>query len=488
METQPEETRTCSNSKHPMSGNSTVSPYPKDKVPKSLFYKTPNDTNSKILKTCFHCRERKVKNNLTMKTKRRDLASKSIGNALQYCLSDCHTRKISIYEKDKVPASHFRKDASDPKSEIYKFCCDCRKYYNDKRNEVITTLKNKKLENENFICCPSQKHDKASHYPREEVPKEMFRKYPEDSRSPLFDNCSDCRNHSNRLNTESKKKRIESIDTDSFFCNGCNQPHFNTNRATNLDGSISASCISCKSRNLNNKHETKNILKMVKLEFIYKNECSCQKCKNVYLKSENRLSVVEIPTYEKDGVRYIKYQNVEYISREFLAKFEEFLELRVLEFDHLSEKEQRDRGLLKENDVYVPKKSSVCDLMSEDSIRLESLKTEVICSRCHVEETIRRKISNKPLNIASQEKMDYVNNLKRKGCSCCGFYDTNLHRFLEFDHLDPHEKIDCISKMVKSNDYNLQDVISETDEKITRILCRFCHALHTSFQIQEGII
>ncbi len=40
METQPEETRTCSNSKHPMSGNSTVSPYPKDKVPKPPMIQT----------------------------------------------------------------------------------------------------------------------------------------------------------------------------------------------------------------------------------------------------------------------------------------------------------------------------------------------------------------------------------------------------------------------------------------------------------------
>jgi len=32
------------------------SPYPKDKVPIILFYKDPNNLESKIFKTCFHCR------------------------------------------------------------------------------------------------------------------------------------------------------------------------------------------------------------------------------------------------------------------------------------------------------------------------------------------------------------------------------------------------------------------------------------------------
>ena len=66
------------------------------------------------------------------------------------------------------------------------------------------------------------------------------------------------------------------------------------------------------------------------------------------------------------------------------------LEVRVIEFDHLPEKDQRERGLLLFNEKFIPKKSGVNEQGSETSIRLEALKCQHLCILCHTIKTIER--------------------------------------------------------------------------------------------------
>ena len=218
------------------------------------------------------------------------------------------------------------------------------------------------------------------------------------------------------------------------------------------------------------------------------NKCSCMKCNKIFLQpEEGKFQVQEFPTYLKDNIRYIKYENVEYDVENFFRAHEKLLELRILEYDHLTEEEQRERGLLKEGDIFVPKMNDISQLTSDDAIEVEIRKVQLLCSRCHVEETKKRE-TGRPATGLTLLKLNYVNNLKKEGCSICGFYDPELHRFLDFDHLDPPNKVESISHMVYSYDYSLEDVIKETDKSVTRIACRFCHTIHTSWQIEQGII
>lgn len=273
------------------------------------------------------------------------------------------------------------------------------------------------------------------------------------------------------------------MNDDEFYCPHCHTIKSVKEKGTNLDGSESTCCIQCKSISHERMAANKNRLIRIKTETVLKNKCSCVKCKKIYLSPEDgTLKVIGLSTYEKDRILYVKYQDTEYLVELFLEKFQHLLELRILEFDHLTEKEQRERGLLKETDVFVPKREMISQLTSDASIELELLKVQLLCSKCHLEETIEREIGiRKPAGVVLK-KSNYVNELKKEGCSSCGFYDPNLHRFLEFDHLNPDEKEESIAEMIMNYSYDLNDIIKETDKKVTRILCKFCHTIHTSNQ------
>jgi ferredoxin len=258
----------------------------------------------------------------------------------------------------------------------------------------------------------------------------------------------------------------------------------------NLNGEKSVSCKKCVIDRKIYMESVVEFKKEVKKGIIRKNGCSCEICKKIYLKPETDNSgVVELSTYEIDDISYVIYKDQEYRVDDFLDEFEEVLELRILEHDHLTEEEQRERGLLGENDIFVPKKCNVSVLQGEESTRLETAKTQLIDSKCHLGETKRRAGETLyPRSKFYEEKLAYVNNLKCKGCSVCGFYDPDLLRFLDFDHLDVEKKVDSVAEMVDDRNYSMEDLIKETDESITRILCKFCHAIHTDGQRKAGII
>lgn len=43
--------------------------------------------------------------------------------------------------------------------------------------------------------------------------------------------------------------------------------------------------------------------------------------------------------------------------KDIIKLFHDELEINIIELDHLPEKDQRERGLLLPNEIYVPKKS-----------------------------------------------------------------------------------------------------------------------------------
>lgn len=227
------------------------------------------------------------------------------------------------------------------------------------------------------------------------------------------------------------------------------------------------------------------VYKDIQKEFMNRNECSCEKCNSIFINEGNKY-VIELPTYEIDNLRYVDYKGNRYLSKDFLRDYENLLELRILEFDHLDENEQRERGIIGENEEFIKKIDSVSAMRTEYSMRKDSTITQILCCKCHLIVTILRESENKRAH-GSIKKRNYVNNLKHaSGCVTCGFNDINLLRYLEFDHLDPQIKIANISEMMQNYKYTLEELIEEC--KKCRILCRSCHKLYTHEQRKAGII
>jgi hypothetical protein len=472
------------------------SKYPKTQVPKRLFHKNPNDLTSQLYKTCSDCREYGAKCAKRRRDALREKSKQVVSDEFQFCPCAFHCiQGVSIYPQSKVPKKFFRRYPEDEKSENVINCYDCRKYNIECSTRKYAVNKEKREEDEKtgkkFLNCPSMHHNTYSNIKKEEVPIHSFRKYPDNPRSPLLDYCSDCREGSSIQHNKNANNIKNNLKDDEFYCGECHKPHPISERAPNLNGTISTTCFRGKELQKQRSLNRAKIIKDVKLEFMEKNQCSCQKCKKVYLiPEENKKYVVEIETYEINDIRYLEYRNVTYSVRDFFQEYLHLIELRILEFDHLTEGEQRERGLLKDDDEFVPKKDSVGRFNCEDSIRLEANKTQILCARCHREETkrLQKNPNNNTGSALRKEKQQYVNNLKRKGCQVCGYSNENLLNFLECDHLDPSTKVEAISEMVMNDKYSLNDVIQETQDTVVRVICRHCHAIHTDEQLKAGII
>jgi hypothetical protein len=162
------------------------------------------------------------------------------------------------------------------------------------------------------------------------------------------------------------------------------------------------------------------------------------------------------------------------------------LELDILEFDHLPENEQRAKGFLLPEETFIPKIRNVSKMSSEAAIRLEAAKCQLVCTRCHVEETVRRErgLDITARSHSEREKMAYVNDIKIKGCEICSYANAELLRFFHLDHIRPENKVENISRMVKDNQYLLDDVKRELIK--CRVLCGHCHKIHTKNQRLTG--
>ena len=396
-----------------------------------------------------------------------------------------HKRSGSRYSREKVPIENFNKANG---KGLYSTCIDCRKERNRKKNELIEI--HEKQEDPNFgVCCSECHSDEISKFPREKVPISMFSLGAKKGKSL---ECSDCREHHNELQKEARQKRKDvAKENDQFFCTHCNNIFDLNHRANNLDGRPSSVCIECKEKmtgyNKKNYAIFRNILRTIKLEKIYESECSCQKCKSIFLEPEIGTNYqVELPTYEKDGKRYVDYKGETYLTTDFLKKFEDILELRTIDLDHLNEKEQRERGIIGPNDPYIKKRGKVSAMVDEESAREEAKITQNLCCKCHVIVTISREKGEGTYTHLYLEKENYVNSLRSKGCEICKFFDETILRYFEFDHKNPEEKLAIISDMIRKKEYSVEQLIEEC--KKCRVLCRACHRIHTSQQKKDGVI
>ena len=406
------------------------------------------------------------------------------------CSSSRHESYGSAYNRKFVPFKYFFNDPANPKGREFSTCMHCRNYKAEaerrRRKKLVENSQNIQTDPE-YKYCPSAVHSKnVSNYPRDKVPILMFKKGEK-----TFKHCSDCRIFSGEYKREKMADMREFLkdNPDVFFCFSC-QFYFDSKDEMHIkeDGSIGTRCLSCKEFNiyrLKEKYQRKRAwYNNIKMKLFLNYENTCRRCDKIFIiPKENSLIVREVIPYFKDGIKMVEYEKINYSVKEFMLKFPQLLEMRIIQLDHLSEREQRQRGILKENEIYEGKKHNVGDckqFSSEKEMEKEAEKCQHLCCKCHIIVSKERElgVENRSLNVKA--KRAYVNKIKESGCSSCGFKDVNLLRFFDMDHIDVDTKIEVVSHMVMFSNYTLEDVIEEC--KKCRVLCKHCHWIHSSNQ------
>jgi len=410
-----------------------------------------------------------------------------------------NSKHKSSFKRDEIPEKWMRKNPENEKSQICKQCYDCRQYQRtylknlEKRRKENAKKQQELIKSEGIKMgyCSSKYHSKNSKYPRDEVPIEYLRKDFSNYNSEICDTCIDCRKKASQYSQNRRIKMKKEFENEGKrLCLECTKEINNENIAYNTDGSISKKCKKCKEYQLSYEIQRKINRREFVYETIRENQYSCCKCKYLFfMPDEGSIIIKQFPTYlkEDNNNRYFKINDKEYSVLKDFDSFKNNLATSIVEFDHLTEEEQREKGILKPEDEYIPKAKVVSDLTSFSAKKLESMKCQHLCSKCHLEETIRRQVVNteiSPFKKLSLDKKAYINNLKIEGCSSCGYINVDLLRFFEFDHINSDEKIMPVSQMVYRFDYSLENIIEEC--KKCRILCRFCHNIKTVFE-KNGI-
>lgn len=335
--------------------------------------------------------------------------------------------------------------------------------------------------------CSSKKHHLHSPHEKTIVPFVLFLKLESDPRSPQFKMCKHCRDYGAKGQSKLVAKKIAMPLRDGyFFCTRCNVSRLISERGVRLDGDMSQLCCYCAEQNRTYPEKNRQVLRKLKLDIIKQNNCMCLMCNRFFLK-----------TTEKTGVEilqisngFVTFQGVTITPTELICNFESLLEPCVLDFDHLVEAEQRERGILNEEDVYIAKVDYVSKLSSSAMIEREAKKCQLICVECHLNVTISREkgslIGGSTSSISSKEKQAFVQSLKDAGCSLCQRKCDGNYRFFDMDHIDPMTKMEIISHMTRDKQFTLDDVIKECAK--TRVLCKFCHRVHTKKQRQDGTL
>ena len=339
----------CSSKQHRF----TKSPYLKEHVPFESF----KCKNGKFLKTCNDCCDRKKMAHKKVREKAvKEQKKLAEDENFRFCIALRHATH-SKHPKNKVPIELFKQDESD---ELFITCFDCREHKKKLSLDAKEFIQSerKKLENDpDFRCCSSEKH--CSVYPINKVPIKLFLGDPDNPKSFLFKNCIDCRTiASTRSKNLRQKMRDIAKKKGLTFCEGiCKKMLSDSERAKNLDGTLSSKCPDCKNNDNQRRLNLKKVYLQIKHEFLTKNECSCERCKTIFLKPSDSSSLIvgELETFEKDGKMHVEHLGVEYLATFFMEENRDLIELGILQFDHLTEQEQRERGLLLQNEPFVEK-------------------------------------------------------------------------------------------------------------------------------------
>jgi len=412
------------------------------------------------------------------------------------CTFPEHHKTNSLYPKNKVPISEFMKTYNNGSVKIFMRCSSCR-YYKSMPKDIGYNHKLKYLDIKEHVnnnphlyiytkVCVCSSHLKYSIHPKLTVPIHLFRENVHDINSKLYNNCLDCRENRMLLDKIVKKKKVMIVIDNMFWCKCCSRHKINDERYICND-IIYNTCMECIRQRKKAYKKKKLTYNNIKHETILNNGSSCEKCQCIFIKNlNNEFHLIKIKVFIRDGVKKLMYNNIEYDAFEFIKKYKNELEIEILEFDHLTEQEQRERGKLTENDVYVPKKGNVSQLGSERLIRYEVVKCQLVCHECHVYDTIsREKIDKRKKSGVRKLKYDYVVSIKNRGCTLCGYINTDLPRFFDMDHINPQDKYKGIA--ILTEDINCDFLTFKNECYKCRVLCRYCHIIHTRNQIYNGV-
>jgi len=506
-------------------GHAKKSIYPKDKVPIIYFLQNPEKSNSRKCVNCLDCR----KHNRKMLTKNLEKAlsenPENENNEFMICHNTGHNNITSLFPMEQVPSDLFLQDPNNPNSKRCKTCIYCRLYKRKTGKRYVEKIKLKNANEQNvsefkhcpntscnekikpekvpeteFKACPNTGHNSVvgSQYPCDKVPLSLFRIDSNDPNSNLRKNCSDCRKYeaSKRKNDIKNKKEIAESNNQKF-CTQCHHPKELSEMSLNHDGTPSIHCIPCKEFQRNRNRRVRKTYLDIKFEFVLKNESCCERCQCIYLYGENpfvspdlmnKSLLSKIETKERDGIRYVTLKDGEHKVKDVLMDLKPYIELFILQLDHLTEEEQRARGILLPDQSFIPKKRQVCKMSSESAIRLEARKTQLLCATCHLIITIEREngIAYNSRSHLERQKLEYLLVFKNKGCSICDYVNTECPRLFHFDHLDPADKLKDIGRMTKDNKYTFEQLKEEVAK--CQVICLHCHILHTREQRYKGII
>lgn len=472
--------------------------YDKNNVPDKYFYKDPEKISGKALVTCSWCRKSIADSKERKKEKLEKKFPTLSGNKI--CSHISHNKQCELYDKNNVPIKYFYQDPENISGKELSRCKWCRDYFtgllqikNNKSRELTNEIINKNDIKIKF-CDNGMHTSSGSPYPREQVPLEFFKKDNEDINDDTFKSCFYCRQYQTVQRKEIRKKAKEKLIPDNMFlCGTCFKLNPINEQIENFDGTKSKSCADCKTSAINYKKKIKKLYRLLQLNTVINNEACCLLCGIIILKGPNDgLPLTMLETKCVNNVRMVKYEEITYNSKDFLVKFSDQIEVRVLEFDHLSENEQRKKGLLLDNEIYTPKKSNVCNAGNESAMKLESKKCQLICKKCHVKETIRREEEKEEKIITSFVEREIritqkqiIKDRKALGCEICKYVNIDLPRFFDFDHLDPTTKLENIAAMVHLN-YSTNLIEQEMNK--CRVLFKNCHHIHTITEVSNKII
>ena len=409
------------------------------------------------------------------------------------CTDQQHHNLGSKFPADVVPIEFFRKDPDDVDSEIFNTCVDCRAYKRKLRIKAVAKLKAAAKASwdadGDFLFCTVNIHNSNSKYPRDKVPRELFRKVPTDPKSSLIKTCRDCAEARAKYKVVNNTAKLEKVKKmpDNFICSTCHQIKHIDTRSINPDGTLAASCITCKELKIANRIKKTIAMKEVLMKRIKEQSSSCLSCCNIYLldpKDDNHILTFE--TVEIDGVRMVYIDGCYIRANYFIEATKENHCFEVLVFDHLTEDEQRERGLLAFDEPYIPKVRGVAHMTSKVAKEREALKCQLLCVMCHMIETISRERRDANFNGLMGFKKKYVHNLKALGCAICGYINLEIPRLFEMDHLNPSTKTTEVSVMVVESKYTMEMLQAECAK--CQVLCLHCHKLVTRNQRRAGII
>lgn len=361
----------------------------------------------------------------------------------------------SGYKRHEVPVRFFVKKEGDL-TDLYKSCVFCRDANKSKRAEINAKASSSNSTDANVRICVGDRHASASSFPREEVPTHLFKKvgYPNN----FFKTCLDCR----RKDQEYERGNLDPEEGE-FKCCRCK-------RIFPISEKTNGKCERC----YLDQFDIRMFFNKLRLDFIKKYQSSCQKCEKIYLKpKEGTFYAQELDTFDSDHGKIVIYEQNFHFAADFIKEFEDLLEYRIIDLDHLPEDEQRARGLLLPHEMFEEKINAV-SVLSKRNMTKEALKCQHVCCRCHILETISRE-----KGISKQTpKRKYVDRIKLEigGCQVCKRKEPNLLRFMEFDHLDPSTKIAAVTTMVGGK-YSIEDI--ENEIKKCQLLCRHCHRIKT---------